>query len=64
MDILGDASSLPISLSAISYLRTVPVYPESTGRGGGGGGTGDKEHGGAIVPVDFGQLASVAGLRW
>ena len=62
MDILGDASSLPISLSAISYLRTVPVYPESTGRGGGG--TGDKEHGGAIVPVDFGQLASVAGLRW
>ena len=38
--------------------------PESTQRGGGGGGTGGKGPGGAIVPVDFGQLASVDGLRW
>ena len=38
--------------------------PESTERGGGGGGTGDKGPGGAIVPVNFGQLASVDGLRW
>ena len=35
-------------------------YPESTERGGGGGGTGDKGHGGAIVPVDFGQMAQSA----
>ena len=26
--------------------------------------TGSKGHGGAIVPVDFAQLASVDGLRW
>ena len=38
--------------------------PESTERGSRDGGAGDKGPGGATVPVDFGSLASVNGLRW
>ena len=38
--------------------------PESTEGGGRDGGAGDKGPGGATVPVDFGSLASVNGLRW
>ena len=37
------------------------VERESIERGGGGGRTGDKGHGGAIVPVDFGQLVPEGG---
>ena len=38
--------------------------PESTERGGRDGGAEDKGPGGATVPVDFGSLVSVNGLRW
>ena len=54
-----------LTVSYPSVMQCQLMYkPESTERGGGGGGTGDKGPGGAIVPVDVGQLASVDGLRW
>ena len=45
------------------YAKELAVY-ESTEGGGRDGGAGYKGPRGATVPVDFGSLASVNGLRW
>ena len=56
-------TGISLAITAFAY-RQGSLKPESTEGGGRDGGAGYKGPRGATVPVDFGSLASVNGLRW